>query len=421
MRRSYRRAADDPRRSAARRRRAPRHAARAGQRRAGADVALDGRPGRERRSLGRRPGRAGAPRVPRGSGGAAPARGAGACALAASSSSARRRRRRAGSSSRSSASTATARWRPTAAPHPASRRGPRPGVVRRRRPAPLGLLPAARADRRRSGGGRASHARPGRAIVAVDVSTWIAVDDPFRSELGELAPDVVFATYEEEQALGRPARRHAGCASAARRPVLRDGARLPAMRRATWSTRPVPGDALAAGFLVGGPHSALEAAARLLRRAWGRCRSARAMLPAAPPEIASAPRPRPVVALETTLIAHGFPPARASWSAEASEAAVRAGGAVPATIGVLDGEIRVGLDAASSRASTPPARKLGPRDLAAASCSARSARRPSAARSPCAAPPASASWRPAASAASIAAGRPRPTSRPTCRRSRGRR
>ena len=48
----------------------------------------------------------------------------------------------------------------------------------------------------------------------------------------------------------------------------------------------------------------------------------------------------------------------------ASEAAVRAAGAIPATIGVLDGRIRIGLDADELERFTPSARKLGPRDLA---------------------------------------------------------
>ena len=51
----------------------------------------------------------------------------------------------------------------------------------------------------------------------------------------------------------------------------------------------------------------------------------------------------PVVALETTLVAHGFPaPAGVEVGLE-SDRAVRAAGAVPATTGVLDGRIRVGL------------------------------------------------------------------------------
>ena len=45
-----------------------------------------------------------------------------------------------------------------------------------------------------------------------------------------------------------------------------------------------------------------------------------------------------VVALETTLVAHGFPPGEGVEVGLASERAVREGGAVPATIGVLDGE-----------------------------------------------------------------------------------
>ena len=53
----------------------------------------------------------------------------------------------------------------------------------------------------------------------------------------------------------------------------------------------------------------------------------------------------PVVALETTLVAHGFPPGVGVEVGLAAESAVRAGGAVPATIGVLDGAVSVGLAA----------------------------------------------------------------------------
>ncbi len=73
----------------------------------------------------------------------------------------------------------------------------------------------------------------------------------------------------------------------------------------------------------------------------------------------------PVVALETTLVAHGFPAPDGVEVANESEAAVRAAGAVPATIGVLDGQIRVGLSPDELERFTPDARKLGPRDLAA--------------------------------------------------------
>jgi pseudouridine-5'-phosphate glycosidase len=48
-----------------------------------------------------------------------------------------------------------------------------------------------------------------------------------------------------------------------------------------------------------------------------------------------------------------------------SDAAVRGAGAVPATVGVLDGAIRVGLSEDDLERFTPDARKVGPRDLAA--------------------------------------------------------
>jgi pseudouridine-5'-phosphate glycosidase len=73
---------------------------------------------------------------------------------------------------------------------------------------------------------------------------------------------------------------------------------------------------------------------------------------------------RAVVALETTLIAHGFPPGEGIAVGLEAERRVRDAGAVPATIGVLDGEIRVGLDAAELERFDASARKAGPRDLA---------------------------------------------------------
>jgi len=74
---------------------------------------------------------------------------------------------------------------------------------------------------------------------------------------------------------------------------------------------------------------------------------------------------RAVVALETTLVAHGFPPGEGVEVGLESERRVRAGGAVPATIGVLDGRIRVGVTQDELARFTANARKLGPRDLAA--------------------------------------------------------
>ena len=54
---------------------------------------------------------------------------------------------------------------------------------------------------------------------------------------------------------------------------------------------------------------------------------------------------RPVVALESTLIAHGLPRPRNLEVARELEAAVRAEGAVPATVAVVGGVVRIGLDA----------------------------------------------------------------------------
>ncbi len=72
-----------------------------------------------------------------------------------------------------------------------------------------------------------------------------------------------------------------------------------------------------------------------------------------------------VVALETTLVAHGFPPGQGIEVALESEGRVREAGAVPATIGVLDGEIVVGLTTDELARFDTSARKVGPRDLAA--------------------------------------------------------
>jgi pseudouridylate synthase len=75
---------------------------------------------------------------------------------------------------------------------------------------------------------------------------------------------------------------------------------------------------------------------------------------------------RPVVALETTLVSHGFPPGEGTAVAAEAERRVRAAWAVPATIGVVDGVIQVGLteEQLERFGSSPDARKVGPRDLA---------------------------------------------------------
>jgi pseudouridine-5'-phosphate glycosidase len=82
---------------------------------------------------------------------------------------------------------------------------------------------------------------------------------------------------------------------------------------------------------------------------------------------------RPVVALETTLVSHGFPRGEGADVAAEAERRVRVAWAVPATIGVVDGVVQVGLtgEQLARFASTPEARKVGPRDLAA--CAAQGA------------------------------------------------
>jgi len=77
----------------------------------------------------------------------------------------------------------------------------------------------------------------------------------------------------------------------------------------------------------------------------------------------------PIVGLETTLVAHGFPEGAGLDVAIEAERAVREAGAVPATIGVVDGEILVGLSESELErfaAAGAEARKVGPRDLAVA-------------------------------------------------------
>lgn len=75
----------------------------------------------------------------------------------------------------------------------------------------------------------------------------------------------------------------------------------------------------------------------------------------------------PVVALESTIITHGMPFPANLETAQAVEAVVRENGAVPATIALIDGDLRAGLDAAEleALAQSKDAVKASSRDLAA--------------------------------------------------------
>jgi pseudouridylate synthase len=75
-----------------------------------------------------------------------------------------------------------------------------------------------------------------------------------------------------------------------------------------------------------------------------------------------------VVALESTIIAHGMPYPKNLETARAVEGEVRAGGAVPATVAVMDGAIRIGLDGPGLErlATARDVAKLSRADLAVA-------------------------------------------------------
>ena len=74
---------------------------------------------------------------------------------------------------------------------------------------------------------------------------------------------------------------------------------------------------------------------------------------------------RPVVALESTIVAHGMPYPANLETAQAVEAIVREEGAVPATVAVVDGAVQVGCDASMLErlASEPGVAKVSRRDM----------------------------------------------------------
>jgi pseudouridylate synthase len=87
------------------------------------------------------------------------------------------------------------------------------------------------------------------------------------------------------------------------------------------------------------------------------------------PDVASAlAEGRPVVALESTIVAHGMPWPQNLATARQVEAEVQRHGAVPATVAVIGGRLKVGLAAAELRALAqggPKVAKVSRRDLAA--------------------------------------------------------
>jgi sugar/nucleoside kinase (ribokinase family) len=113
-------------------------------------------------------------------------------------------------------------------------------------------------------------ARGASATVSVDLASWSAIGevgaDRFRELVVALAPDVVFANADEERTVGGPLPDVAWILKRGFRGCSFDGDERPALpvERVLDSTG--AGDALAAGFIVGGPDLALEAAARCVTR-----------------------------------------------------------------------------------------------------------------------------------------------------------
>ncbi|MFL5955623.1 MAG: carbohydrate kinase family protein [Gaiellaceae bacterium] len=106
-------------------------------------------------------------------------------------------------------------------------------------------------------------ARAHGAQVAVDLSTWTLVDDAFRARVRAMAPDVVFATEREREALGELDTRWVVKRGAHGLDV--DGRSYPSVATQIVDTTGA-GDALAAGFHVGGAEVGLAAAARCCAR-----------------------------------------------------------------------------------------------------------------------------------------------------------
>lgn len=114
-------------------------------------------------------------------------------------------------------------------------------------------------------------ARAEGACISVDLSSWSAIRDfgpaAFRAVVAEITPEVVFANEDEDGAIGGPLenvlwilkRGAGGCCFA--------GDERPAQPVVEVVDTTGAGDALAAGWIVGGPDLALRAAARCVQQA----------------------------------------------------------------------------------------------------------------------------------------------------------
>lgn len=114
-------------------------------------------------------------------------------------------------------------------------------------------------------------ARGGGARVSVDLASWSGIRDAgppaFRDVLDRLQPDVVFANEDEARILGAHVHSAAWIEKRGAAGCSFDGDERPALPVAGVVDTTGAGDALAAGWLVGGPDLALEAAARCVQQA----------------------------------------------------------------------------------------------------------------------------------------------------------
>ena len=108
------------------------------------------------------------------------------------------------------------------------------------------------------------------ASVSVDLASWSALEEHgaarFRELLAVLQPDVVFANEDEDRVLGGPVRGVTWILKRGLRGCSFGGDERAALPVAEVVDSTGAGDALAAGFIVGGPDLALEAAARCVSR-----------------------------------------------------------------------------------------------------------------------------------------------------------
>ena len=266
--------------------------------------------------------------------------------------------------------------------------------------------------------------------ISVDLSSTAAVEEvgvePFRQTVESLAPDVVFANEAEAELLGsldRADGRRQARRAWERRPDRRG--RRGAARRSTsrsW-TRPARATRSRPASCWAGRSSPSTPPPAAWPR-WERCPTMADLIRIHPEVRAALEARRPVVALETTLVSHGFPSGEGGAVAAEAERRVRAAWAVPATIGVIDGVIQVGLEeeqlgALRGHARRPQGRPARPRRVRGPGRSRRDDRGRRRSRS--AVPSASASSARAGSVAFTGAGMSGPTSRPTSVSSRARR